>query len=35
VEDLPLWFKIIVWAVVGGTAIWAIGSMLYWGLIGD
>lgn len=28
--DLPLWFKLIVWAVVGGTVIWTVGSMLYW-----
>jgi hypothetical protein len=32
VEDLPLWFKMIIWAVVGGTVIWTVVAMLYWGL---
>jgi hypothetical protein len=33
-EDFPLWLKVIVWLIVGGTAAWVVGAMLYWGLAG-
>jgi hypothetical protein len=31
VEDFPLWLKLIVWLIVGGTVIWTITAMFYWG----
>jgi hypothetical protein len=32
VEDFPLWLKLIIWLIVGGTVIWTITAMAYWGL---
>jgi hypothetical protein len=34
VDDFPLWLKIIVWLIVGGTVIWTITAMVYFGLTG-
>jgi len=34
VEDFPLWLKLVVWLIVGGTVIWTITAMFYWGLTG-
>jgi len=34
VEDFPLWMKILIWLVVGGTVIYAVGAMLYTGFGG-
>jgi hypothetical protein len=34
VEDFPLWMKILIWLVVGGTVIYAVGAMLYTSFIG-
>jgi hypothetical protein len=34
VDDFPLWLKINVWLIVGGTVIWTIAAMFYWGLTG-
>ena len=34
VEDFPLWMKILIWLVVGGTVIYAVGAMLYTAFIG-
>jgi hypothetical protein len=31
-EDFPLWLKLLVWLIVGGTMAWTIAAMFYWGL---
>ncbi len=31
-EDFPVWMKIIVVATVGGTAVWMLAAMVYFGL---
>ena len=33
-EDFPLWLKLIVWIVVVGTAVWMLGAMIHFGLLG-
>ena len=33
-EDFPLWLKLIVWIVVGGTAVWMLAAMIHFGLLG-
>ena len=32
-EDFPIWMKILVWVTVGGTAVWMLGAMIYFGLL--
>jgi len=32
-EDFPLWLKLIVWFVVGGTALYMVGAMIYFSLL--
>jgi membrane protein required for beta-lactamase induction len=33
-EDFPIWLKVLVWLIVGGTVVYAIGAMVYTGMMG-
>jgi predicted membrane channel-forming protein YqfA (hemolysin III family) len=28
-EDFPIWLKLLVWAIVGGTVIYVVGAIIY------
>ncbi|MDH3442706.1 MAG: hypothetical protein OEN50_02180 [Deltaproteobacteria bacterium] len=32
-EDFPIWLKIIVWTIVGGTAVYMLAAMIHFGLL--
>jgi hypothetical protein len=32
--DFPIWLKVLVWLIVGGTVVYAIGAMVYTGMMG-
>jgi len=27
-DDMPMWMKLLIWIVVGGTALWTIASLI-------
>ncbi len=33
-EDFPIWLKALIWLVVGGTLVYAIGAVIYTVLMG-
>jgi hypothetical protein len=33
-EDFPIWLKLVVWATVGGTLVYAVGAVIYSGMAG-
>jgi hypothetical protein len=33
-EDFPIWLKALIWLVVGGTIVYAIGAVIYTALMG-
>lgn len=33
-EDFPIWLKLIIWTIVGGTAVYMVGAMIHFGLLG-
>lgn len=33
-EDFPIWLKLVVWATVGATVLYAIGAAIYSGMAG-
>jgi hypothetical protein len=33
-EDFPIWLKALIWLVVGGTIAYAIGAVVYTGIMG-
>jgi hypothetical protein len=34
VEDFPIWLKIVVWLIIGGSVAYAIGAAIYSGMMG-
>jgi hypothetical protein len=34
VEDFPIWLKIVVWLLIGGSVAYAIAAAIYSGMIG-
>lgn len=28
-EDFPLWMKLVIWLIIGGTMAYAVGMMIY------
>jgi hypothetical protein len=33
-EDFPIWLKLLVWLIIGGTVVYAVGAMIYSGMMG-
>jgi hypothetical protein len=33
-EDFPIWLKLVVWATVAGTLVYAVGAAIYSGMLG-
>jgi hypothetical protein len=33
-EDFPIWLKLIVWLIIGGTMAYAAGAAIYSGMMG-
>jgi hypothetical protein len=31
-EDFPIWLKLMVWLIIGGTVVYAVGAMIYSGM---
>jgi hypothetical protein len=33
-EDFPIWVKLVVWLIIAGTVIYAVGAAFYAGMAG-
>jgi hypothetical protein len=33
-EDFPIWLKLVIWLVIGGTIVYAVGAMVYTAMMG-
>jgi hypothetical protein len=33
-EDFPLWLKLLIWLIIGGTVLYAGGAAIYSGMMG-
>jgi hypothetical protein len=33
-EDFPIWLKLLIWLTIGGTAVYAVGALVYSSMIG-
>jgi len=33
-EDFPIWLKLVVWLIVGGTVVYVVGAIVYSSLNG-